>query len=305
MTTDRATGTGAPPGRMFAGYRLIDRVGEGGMGVVWRAETPAGARVAVKVLRSHLAADPDLRTRFEREVETLSRIRGSNVAEVIDADVAGDLPYLVTRYVDGPSLHDHVDDCGPLKGPQLRVVALGLLAALDCIHAAGVVHRDLKPGNVLLEDGEPQVIDFGIAQLTHDVRLTMTGMVFGTPGYLAPELLNGDDPTPAVDIHAWGATLAFAGTGRPPFGRGTLEAVALKVLHQDADLSGLERWLEPAVAAALAKRPGDRPTAAELADWFASGRFTLGQRVRGAAEVGSVEALRAPADEGAVPADTR
>jgi hypothetical protein len=189
-----------------------------------------------------------------------------------------------------------VDDGGPLRGPQLRVVAIGLLAALECIHAAGVVHRDLKPGNVLLEDGEPQVIDFGIAQLNQDVRLTMTGMVFGTPGYLAPELLDGADPTPAVDIHAWGATMAFAGTARPPFGRGSLEAVALKVLQADPDLSGLERWLEPAVAAAMAKRPDDRPTAAELTDWFASGRFTLGQQVRGARQVGSVEDLRPPSE---------
>jgi hypothetical protein len=234
--------------------------------------------------------------RFEREVHTLSRIRGSNVAEVIDADVAGDLPFLVTRFVEGPSLHERVDDTGVLRGPQLRVVAIGLLVALECIHAAGVVHRDLKPGNVLLEDGEPQVIDFGIAQLNQDVRLTMTGMVFGTPGYLAPELLDGADPTPAVDIHAWGATMAFAGTARPPFGRGSLEAVALKVLQADPDLAGLERWLEPAVAAAMAKHPDDRPTAAELTDWFESGRFTLGQQLRGARQVGSVEDLRPPAE---------
>ena len=296
MTIQGATGTGSPPGRMFAGYRLLERVGEGGMGVVWRAVTPGGAQVAIKVLRSHLAADPVLRMRFEREVHTLSRIRGSNVAEVIDADVAGDLPFLVTRFVEGPSLHERVDDTGVLRGPQLRVVAIGLLIALECIHAAGVVHRDLKPGNVLLEDGEPQVIDFGIAQLNQDVRLTMTGMVFGTPGYLAPELLDGADPTPAVDIHAWGATMAFAGTARPPFGRGSLEAVALKVLQADPDLAGLERWLEPAVAAAMAKHPDDRPTAAELTDWFESGRFTLGQKLRGARQVGSVEDLRPPAE---------
>ena len=282
---------------MFAGYRLLERVGEGGMGVVWRAVTPGGAQVAIKVLRSHLAADPVLRMRFEREVHTLSRIRGSNVAEVIDADVAGDLPFLVTRFVEGPVA------ARARRRPRARSAVRSCASwpsacwlALECIHAAGVVHRDLKPGNVLLEDGEPQVIDFGIAQLNQDVRLTMTGMVFGTPGYLAPELLDGADPTPAVDIHAWGATMAFAGTARPPFGRGSLEAVALKVLQADPDLAGLERWLEPAVAAAMAKNPADRPTAAELTDWFESGRFTLGQRVRGARQVGSVEDLRPPAE---------
>ena len=246
------------------------------MGVVWRAFAPDGQQVAVKVLRTHLAADPNLRMRFEREVTTLSRIRGRHIAEVVEADLDNDLPYLVTRFVDGPSLHEFVDEHGPLRGPQLKTVALGLLDALESIHAAGVVHRDLKPGNVLLEDGEPRVIDFGIAQFTHDVRLTMTGMVFGTPGYLAPELLTGADPTPAVDIHAWGATLAFAATGRAPFGRGALEAVALAVMQRQPDLAGVGRWLGPALAAAMAKDPLERPSSAELIDWFSSGRFGTG-----------------------------
>lgn len=260
---------------MFGRYRLVERIGEGGMGVVWRAFAPDGMPVAVKVLRTHLAADPVVRQRFEREVSTLSRIRSPYVAEVIEADLNNDLPFLATRYVDGPSVQDVVDERGRLDPPTLKAVALGLLDALECIHAAGVVHRDLKPANVLLENGQPRVIDFGIAQLTHDVRLTMTGMVFGTPGYLSPELLNGADPSPAVDIHAWGATVAFAATGRPPFGRGALEAVALSVLQKPPDLAGVERWLEPALVAAMAKDPLDRPTAAELADWFESGRFTM------------------------------
>lgn len=247
------------------------------MGVVWRAFAPDGQQVAVKVLRTHLAADPNLRLRFEREVTTLSRIRGRHIAEVVEADLDNDLPYLVTRFVDGPSLHEIVDEAGPLRGPELKTLALGLLDALVSIHAAGVVHRDLKPGNVLIEDGEPRVIDFGIAQLTHDVRLTMTGMVFGTPGYLAPELLTGADPTPAVDVHAWGATLAFAATGRAPFGRGALEAVALAVLQRQPDLAGVDRWLGPALAAAMAKDPRERPSPAELIDWFSSGRFGTGE----------------------------
>ncbi len=259
MITDRGAADERPVTRTFGRYELLDRVGEGGMGVVWRAFAPDGRQVAVKVLRTHLAADPQLRMRFEREVMMLSRIRGTHIAEVVEADLDNDLPYLVTRFVDGPSLHDVVDADGPLRGPGLKSVALGLLDALESIHAAGVVHRDLKPGNVLLEDGEPQVIDFGIAQLTHDVRLTMTGMVFGTPGYLAPELLTGADPSPAGDIHSWGATLAFAATGRPPFGRGALEAVALAVMQRQPDLAGIDRWLQPALAAAMAKDPGRTP----------------------------------------------
>jgi serine/threonine protein kinase len=276
VIADRESADGRPGTRRFGRYELLDRIGEGGMGVVWRAFAPDGQQVAVKVLRTHLAADPNLRMRFEREVTTLSRIRGRHIAEVIEADVDSDLPYLVTRYVDGPSLHEVVDENGPLRGPALKTLALGLLDALESIHAAGVVHRDLKPGNVLLEDGEPRVIDFGIAQLTHDVRLTMTGMVFGTPGYLAPELLTGADPTPAVDVHSWGATLAFAATGRAPFGRGALEAVALAVMQRQPDLAGVDRWLGPALAAAMAKDPSDRPSSAELIDWFSSGRFGTG-----------------------------
>ncbi len=283
--TVEPTVPGPPAVRRFGRYELLERVGEGGMGVVWRALASDGRPVAVKVLRTHLAADPQVRRRFEREVSMLARIRGPHIAEVVEAEVGTDLPYLVTRFVDGPSLHDVVDGRGPLRGSELRTLALGLLDALECIHAAGVVHRDLKPGNVLLEDGEPRVIDFGIAQLTHDVRLTMTGMVFGTPGYLAPELLRGAEPTPAVDVHAWGATVAFAATGRSPFGRGTLEAVALAVMQRQPDLGGVDRWLEPALAAALAKDPDERPTAAELTDWFTGGRFTLGQSIDPAAAV--------------------
>ena len=294
MIADRGPADGHPGTRRFGRYELLDRIGEGGMGVVWRAFAPDGQQVAVKVLRTHLAADPNLRMRFEREVTTLSRISGRHIAEVVEADLDNDLPYLVTRFVDGPSLHEIVDEHGPLGGPGLKTLALGLLDALESIHAAGVVHRDLKPGNVLIEDGEPRVIDFGIAQLTHDVRLTMTGMVFGTPGYLAPELLTGADPTPAVDVHAWGATLAFAATGRAPFGRGALEAVALAVMQRQPDLAGVDRWLGPALAAAMAKDPRERPSPAELIDWFSSGRFGTGEHAHASQPLASAGAATGP-----------
>ena len=156
------------------------------MGVVHLALDRHGRAVAIKVLRQHIAHDPDARARLTREVSTLSRITSPRVAPIIDADVDGPTPYIVTRYVPGPSLDDHVAERGLLPPAELHRVASGLAEALDAIHSAGVVHRDVKPGNVLLVDGDPVLIDFGIAHVADDIRLTMTGLVMGTPGYLAP-----------------------------------------------------------------------------------------------------------------------
>ena len=176
-------------------YRLVQRLGEGGMGVVHLALDRHGRAVAIKVLRQHIAHDPDARARLTREVSTLSRITSPRVAPIIDADVDGPTPYIVTRYVPGPSLDDYVAERGLLPPADLHRVASGLAEALDAIHSAGVVHRDVKPGNVLLVDGDPVLIDFGIAHVADDIRLTMTGLVMGTPGYLAPEVVGGDDVT--------------------------------------------------------------------------------------------------------------
>ena len=183
--------TVTPEADRLGPYRLVSRLGEGGMGVVHLALDAHGRAVAIKVLRPHVAYDPEARWRLEREVDTLTRIRSTRVAAVVDSDITGDRPYLVTRYVAGPSLDDVVTDEGPLGPDELVRLGRGLVEALEAIHAVGVVHRDLKPGNVLLEDGEPVVIDFGIAHIADDVRLTSSGLVMGTPGYLSPEVDRG------------------------------------------------------------------------------------------------------------------
>ncbi len=245
-------------------YRLVHQIGEGGMGVVHLALDPQGRAVAIKVLRPHIAYDPDARSRLEREVDTLARIDHERVAAVIDSDIFGARPYLVTRYVPGPSLDEVVAEQGPLSGDALLRVGRGLVGALDAIHRVGVVHRDLKPGNVLLEDGDPVVIDFGIAHVADDIRLTSVGLVMGTPGYLSPELIEGAEVTEATDWWGWAATLAFAASGRPPFGRGPMDAVLDRVRRGQSDLTGVDPRLTPLLTAALSPDPAARPPASEV-----------------------------------------
>ena len=244
-------------------YRLLDRIGEGGMGVVYLARDRQHRTVAVKVLRAG-ASDPNALRRLAREVATMRRVRSPFVAEVIDEDLAGDLPYIVTRYVPGHTLDQVVSAQGPLRGPVLAGLARGLADALAAVHAAGVVHRDLKPGNVMMVGGSPVVIDFGIAQGPDASRLTMTGMFMGTPGYLAPEVIEGQPSSEASDVHAWGATVAFAATGRPPFGSGGYEAIFYRILNGQPDLEGAPPTLLPLLAAAMAREPSHRPPAVQL-----------------------------------------
>lgn len=265
--TEQAVGTGGvglPEYTRVGPYRLLQRLGEGGMGVVHLALDPGGKAVAIKVLRPHIAADPAARTRLLREVETLSRIRHPNVAPIVDQDVTGDLPYIVTRYIAGPSLDQVVETDGPLRGPALLQFGRGLAGALHAIHEAGVVHRDVKPGNILLLDGEPILIDFGIAHVADDVRLTRTGLVMGTPGYLSPEIVEGAEVTDSTDWWGWAATLAFAAQGRPPFGRGSMETILSRVVRGAADLSGVDPALVPLLEAALSPEAEDRPTDTEV-----------------------------------------
>jgi predicted Ser/Thr protein kinase len=245
-------------------YHLLERLGEGGMGVVYLAADQQQRRVAVKALRPAIAADPNARRRLAREVETMRRVRSPFVAEVLDADVTSDPPYIVTRYVSGRTLEDVVGQDGPLTGAQLARVASGLALALSAVHAAGVVHRDLKPGNVMIANGEPVVIDFGIAQVPDSTRLTQTGMFMGTPGYLAPEVIEGKPSGPASDVHSWGATLAFAATGRPPFGTGAFETIFYRIINGQPDLNGFPAPLVTLVGQALSRDPARRPDTAEL-----------------------------------------
>jgi hypothetical protein len=261
-------------------YRLLERIGEGGMGVVFRASDASEQTVALKVLRSVVAEDPTARRRLAREVETMRRVRSPYVAEVIDADLVGDRPYIVTRYVHGRTLDQVVTEGGPLPAAALLRLACGLADALTAVHAAGVVHRDLKPSNVMLLGELPVVIDFGIAQGPDATRLTMTGMFMGTPGYLAPEVIGGQPSSQASDVHAWGATVAFAATGHPPFGSGGYEAVFYKIVNGQADLTGVPPPMLPLLVAALARDPGRRPPAAQLSAQAAA--LDPGVFVRGA-----------------------
>src|SRR5437773_142174 len=245
-------------------YRLLGQIGEGGMGVVFMARDASEQTVALKVLRSVAAEEPMARRRLAREVETMQRVRSPYVAEVIDADLTGDMPYIVTRYVPGRTLEQVVTESGPLPPPALARVACGLADALAAVHAAGVVHRDLKPSNVMLLDELPVVIDFGIAQGPDATRLTMTGMFMGTPGYLAPEVIEGQPSSEASDVHAWAATVAFAATGHPPFGSGGYGAIFYRIVNGQPDLTGAPASLLPLLTTALARDPGLRPPAAQL-----------------------------------------
>ena len=257
------------PARTVGDYTLLTRLGEGGMGVVHLARKPGGPRVALKVLRPHIVGDDEARARLAREVSSLERIRSRWIAEIVDADPWGDTPYVATRYVPGLSLHDHIPEEGPIEGDDLRWFARCLAAGVASVHAVGVLHRDVKPSNVLMEGRAPILIDFGLARVADDPRLTHTGWFLGTPGYLAPEILHGDDATTASDVHSWAATVAFAGTGHPPFGRGPSMAIMDRVRRGEHDLDGLPDDLRPIVAAALDPDPARRPRLDEIRDRLA------------------------------------
>ena len=256
--------------RKIGPYRTIKKIGEGGMGVVYLGSDRDGNQVAIKVLGPAVAADPNARNRLAREVETMRRVKNRFVAEIVDADVDCPSPYIVTRYVPGRTLEEAIRQEGPLKGTALESVAEGLAEALTAIHAAGVVHRDLKPGNVMLDRGMPVVIDFGIAHIPDSTRLTKTGLVMGTPGYLAPEVIEGQSSSGASDVHSWGATVAYAATGRQPFGTGSYQTIFFRVLEGEAELDGIPPRLLPFVTDALSTDPKARPSARWLAGQLGS-----------------------------------
>jgi predicted Ser/Thr protein kinase len=259
-------------------YRLIRRLGQGGMGVVYLAEGPEHKEVALKVLRPHVAHDPTARARLQREATTLQKVNHPGVAGILDHDLHSDRPYLVTRFVPGRPMDEQVDERGPLTPQRWLPVAGCLAESLQAIHQVGVVHRDLKPGNVMMFNGKPVMIDFGIAQAADDLRLTQTGLVIGTPGYLAPELIAGEMVSESADWWGWAATVAYAATGRRPFGKGPFEVVLHRVHSGQADLEGLDPRLKPLLAAALSPDRRDRPTQVEIMaglNRYAEGRDAL------------------------------
>ncbi|WP_214409628.1 serine/threonine-protein kinase [Sphaerisporangium fuscum] len=239
-------------------YRLIRRLGAGGQGVVHLGRDEAGTLVAVKVLREDIAADPDTRARFAREVAMAQRVASFCTAQFLGADLWANPPYIVTEYVEGPSLQEDVSRNGPRNGPSLHRLAVGTATALTAIHEAGLVHRDFKPGNVLLGPDGPQVIDFGIARAL-DGTSTTSSQVIGTPAYMAPEQIKGEPIGASADVFAWGAVITYAAIGRSPFAAQTTHAVLYRVIDGAPDVDGVPEPLRSLVVQCLAKDPAERP----------------------------------------------
>ncbi|MFC4120143.1 serine/threonine-protein kinase [Nonomuraea zeae] len=243
----------------LGGFRLAGRLGEGGQGVVYLAHAPSGEPVAIKLLS---AGDKQTRARLARELEALEGVASFCTARVLDVSTGGPRPFVVSEFVDGPSVADRVRERGPLRGGELERLMVGTATALAAIHAAGIVHRDFKPANVLLGPDGPRVVDFGIARA--EGAATMTSGLIGTPAYLAPEQISGMPAAPASDVFAWAASMLYAATGTSPFGADTVPAVLHRVLHAEPDLSALPPRLRGPIAACLDKDPARRPTAQQL-----------------------------------------
>ncbi|WP_344872115.1 serine/threonine-protein kinase, partial [Nonomuraea antimicrobica] len=240
-------------------FRLAGRIGEGGQGVVYLAHSPDGEPVAIKLLNT---GDKETRARLARELDALEGIASFCTARVLDVSTGGARPYVVSEFVEGPSLAERVRDRGPLRGGELERLFVGTATALAAIHAAGIVHRDFKPANVLLGPDGPRVVDFGIARA--EGAATITSGLIGTPAYLAPEQIGGSPAGPASDVFAWAASMVFAATGTSPFGADTVPAVLHRVLHTEPDLSALPPRLREVIASCLAKDPAWRPAAQQL-----------------------------------------
>ncbi|MGX1505300.1 UNVERIFIED_CONTAM: hypothetical protein RKD43_003925 [Streptomyces graminofaciens] len=253
--------------RSIGAYRLLGRLGAGGMGRVYLGRSAGGRTVAVKVVHPHFALDDEFRARFRREVEAARRVGGEWTAPVLDAGPDEPVPWVATGYVAGPSLTQAVTDHGALPVHAVRVLGAGLARALVAVHALGLVHRDVKPSNVLLTLEGPRLIDFGIARATDGTAsLTSTGVSVGSPGYMSPEQILGKGVTGAADVFSLGAVLAYAATGTAPFHGDSSAALLYKVVHEEPELGALEGGLRELVAACLAKDPAARPAPAEITE---------------------------------------
>jgi hypothetical protein len=250
------------PGRLGV-YRLVGRLGEGGQGTVYLAQPPSGQPVAVKLLRAEWTRDPVARARFAREVAAVGKVAPFCTARILDARLDGDQPFVVSEFIDGPSLQAVVARHGPLAGSALDRLAVATATALSAIHQAGVIHRDLKPGNVLLGPDGVRVIDFGIAR-SADAAATLTSELFGTPGYMAPEVVRGEPAGPPADVFAWAATITFAATGNPPFHAPNMAAIIHQLTQGEPDLGVLSGHLRGIVAECVVKDPAARPTAVDV-----------------------------------------
>jgi serine/threonine protein kinase len=257
-------------------YRLVGQLGVGGMGTVYLAETADGARVAIKLVHTHLARDPRFRTRFAGEVRAAQRVPGFCTARVLDSGVYEDRPYLVTEYLEGVPLSRLVADDGPLDPAMLQSVAIGVAAALAAIHDVGLVHRDLKPSNLMVTLGGVRIIDFGIARAL-DVAsdITGTGNIVGSLGWASPEQLRAEEPRASMDVFGWACLVAFAATGKHPFGGEEAAARAWKILEGEPDLSGVPDPIRDLLTLALDRDPDARPDARQLLMALATGDMEL------------------------------
>jgi serine/threonine protein kinase len=260
VTGPRVLGSKEP--EQVGDYEVVARLGEGGQGAVYLGESPEGTRVAIKVLHARFAAEAEVRRRFLREADVAARVAGFCTARVIGTGMLDERPYIVSEYIPGPSLEELVRTGGPRTGSGLERLAVATLTALASIHRAGVVHRDFKPGNVILGPEGPVVIDFGIARALD--LLTSNADVGGTPAYVSPEQLGNETMTPASDMFSWASTMVFAATGRLAFPATSIPAVLHAVLYGEPDVSDVPEPLRAMVAACLAKNPAARPSAAEL-----------------------------------------